>query len=77
MLHEADKKLYDRLGIEQPSHVTHERVKIEAHHQWTQEGNVLKCSCELGTHASYVPTDVLLKGTDENGNPILTKISIK
>lgn len=82
MLHEADKKLYSRLGLEQPQHIPHitedelrQRIKIEANHKWSQVGNRLICECEIGKHSTLVPTDVLLKGTDDKGLPILTKIS--
>lgn len=83
MLHEADKKLYQRLGLKMPEHIPHltedelaKRVKVEAHHNWKQEGNQLKCECEVGVHVAFVPTNKMLKGTDDNGMPILTDLSI-
>jgi len=81
MLHEADKKLYQRLGIQEPEHIGHiteedlaKKIKIEANHKWRQRGNKLICECELGNHVAFVPTSKILKGTDENGMPMLTEI---
>lgn len=46
------------------------------HGPWRQEGNMIICKCLLGTHASPIPTDYILEGTDEDGKPMLRKIEL-
>lgn len=41
---------------------------------WHMEGNKLVGETEMGSLINYLPTDVICKGTDENGLPILEKI---
>lgn len=86
MLHEADEKLYSRLGLEKPSHSPHiteeelqkkfEELKLNTHHQWHQSGREIYCDCEVGHHASYIPTNKLLIGTDQKGLPIFRDIVV-
>jgi hypothetical protein len=81
MHNDNDKKFFERNNIPAPRHIPHftdeerERFKVAATHQWRQEGNMLLCTCELGTHASPIPTNKMLKGTDPDGKPILYDIT--
>jgi hypothetical protein len=75
--------LYEQLGLTPPESIRHltedelrEKLKIESHHQWKQRGNMLYCSCELGSHSTQIPTSMMLQGTDEQGLPILQKIAL-
>ena len=42
--------------------------------QWRQEGNKLIGITDWGEVVNYLPTNVMLQGTDKDGNPIFTKI---
>ena len=44
--------------------------------KWRQEGNRLIGECEIGRLVVHVPTNKILVGTDDNGLPVLTDISI-
>lgn len=41
---------------------------------WHMEGNKLVGQTEMGPLINYLPTDVICRGTDKNGLPILEKI---
>lgn len=43
---------------------------------WRQEGNKLIGKTQMGTLVNFIPTDYILQGTDEDGNPILEKLDI-
>ena len=78
---------YEKWGVQPPTvdiHYTQEQIDKEfakqqrLGHLWRQPGvgAPIECTSCPFMHRSMVPTDVLLKGTDENGLPILEKINI-
>lgn len=76
-------KWYDKHGLPRPAHIEHGkeedlRDKFEKMHakSWRQEGNKLIATTPAGEVVNYLPTDVMLKGTDEDNNPILEKIQL-
>lgn len=74
-------RFYTKNGVEPPEHIAHlsgeeiaELLKDVKHGKWTQQGNMIRCgNCPM-PHASPIPVDYLLMGTDDNGNPILQKL---
>lgn len=42
--------------------------------RWRQEANKLIGQTELGEVVNFIPTDMMLTGTDKDGLPILKKI---
>ena len=77
------KDLFRELGLKPPEHLKHltedelrEALKIHADHHWSQVGDQLICTCQLGRHASKIPTSHILVGTDPAGNPLLEKIQV-
>jgi hypothetical protein len=74
-------KLYKKWGVEAPSHEEHGQfnetllVPFKAIKWWT-EGGILYGEGNHGLVANRIPTDVICKGTDENGLPILEKLAI-
>lgn len=79
MQSEEDKKLYLENNVELPESIQHEikesKVPLSAH-VWKQSGNMIYCeSCGV-RHAQYIPTNLLLHGTEPTGKPILKKIKV-
>lgn len=77
------EELYQELGLTPPESIRHltedelrEKLKIDAHHSWKQQGTNLYCDCEIGHHATQLPTDYILIGTDDSGQPVLRKITL-
>ena len=77
------EELYQELGLTPPESIKHlteeelrEKLKIDAHHSWKQEGNTLNCTCEIGPHTTNIPTTHMLTGTDEQGMPILREVKL-
>jgi len=76
---------YEKLGVVPPSSDAHgteeqiaEQLNVKRTHQWKQRGAVLFCTSCPWEHATEPRfTDYLLQGTDDKGNPILTKIGVK
>lgn len=78
---------FDRHGVDRPSHDPHlteeelekrfDEIKANTTHgAWKQMGNRLTCNkCNPPHTSEPIPVDYLLQGTDENGLPILTKLS--
>lgn len=57
-----------------------ERIKSQfgAKHVWKQKGNYIFCNAHDGfEHGNRVATDDLLEGTDDKGQPQLTKLKLK
>jgi hypothetical protein len=42
-------------------------------HQWHQEGAYLICDSCMVRHAAFIGIDKVLKGFDEDGNPLIEK----
>jgi hypothetical protein len=71
---------FDKHGKARPWHGEWNEDEIEKNmkklkpNTWKLEGNKLSGETELGMLVNYIPTDYILKGTDENGLPILEKV---
>lgn len=84
MLSKEEKQFYIDNNVPLPTSSSHgtieeiDRKRSEKiiHNWYKQEGNFIFCKCPIGEHASTLPSDVLLEGTDINGNPILKKINV-
>lgn len=77
------EELYQELGLTPPESIKHlteeelrEKLKIEAHHSWKQQGTMLFCNCEIGHHTTNIPPTHILTGTDEQGMPILREVKL-
>lgn len=73
--------MYERWGKQPPTHDPHgtdkdikENMKPLRPTKWRQEGNKLIGDTEMGRVVQFVPTDMILQGTDEKGLPILKKV---
>lgn len=73
-----------RWGVKPPEHNPHlteeERDEefnkiLRNHHVWRQKGNMIYCIACPFEHGNSVPSNILLTGTDEEGKPILLKLS--
>lgn len=42
---------------------------------WRLQGNVLMADSDLGPYAHRIPSDLIMRGTDLQGLPILTKVN--
>lgn len=77
---------YEKLGAEGPSHEAHgtqeeldkafENNRAKGH-LWQQRGSFVVCTSCPFEHSFAIPTNKILKGTDEKGMPILGDIEIK
>lgn len=83
MQNEEERNLFRELGLTPPEHLKHltedelrEKLKIKTEHHWRQQGNVLICKCDIGTHSSTIPTSHILTGQTDSGEPIFTKINM-
>lgn len=81
MLNDNEKEMYERWGKNPPTHDPHgtaedikENMKPLRPTKWRQEGNKLIGDTEMGRVVQFVPTDMILQGTDEKGLPILKKV---
>ena len=81
MLNDNEREMYERWGKQPPTHDPHctdedikENLKPIRPTQWRQEGNKLIGDTEMGRVVQFVPTDMMLQGTDEKGLPILKKV---
>lgn len=80
MIDDQLKKLYMKLGLELPSHEEHGqfdpsdyRVKTS---NWTLVGpGRLRADTSEGPLTVNIPNDLICKGTDERGLPILARIN--
>ncbi len=81
MLNDNEKEMYERWGKNPSTHDPHgtdedikENLKPIRPTKWRQEGNKLIGDTEMGRVVQFVPTDMMLQGTDEKGLPILKKV---
>lgn len=82
-LNEKQLKEFDELGVERPSQDSHgedswanpisQKLKSGNPRNWKMEGHLLICDTDFGPFHQWMPTDVICKGTDANGLPILVE----
>jgi hypothetical protein len=80
-----DTDAFRKLGVEPPqaqAHGTEEYIESRMTplkvKKWELNGNTLVGITEEGVRmAQQIPTDMILTGTDDEGMPILEKISLK
>lgn len=72
---------YEALGIVPPQSFPHgtdddirKHMQVATAKRWFQRGNELVAETDLGEVINFLPTDIMLKGTDDNGLPILEKL---
>lgn len=72
---------YEALGVAPPQSFPHgsdddirANMQIAKAKRWFQRGNELVAETDLGEVVNFLPTDMMLKGVDENGLPILEKL---
>jgi len=76
-----DFKWYARQKLVPPSRAPHGteqsiaenlgNVKVQ---RWTMEGNMLIGETSFGKFGQPLPTDMICKGIDDNGKPLLEKV---
>ena len=79
-----DTDAFRKLGVEPPqaqAHGTEEYIESRMTplkvKKWELNGNTLIGTTEEGVRmAQQIPTDYILKGIDDNGQPILEKVSL-
>lgn len=79
-----DTDAFRKLGVEPPqaqAHGTEEYIESRMTplkvKKWELNGNTLIGTTEEGVRmAQQIPTDYILKGTDDQGQPILQKIEL-
>ena len=83
MINDKILKEFEKWGKRPPSsepHGTEEDIRNNMKqllpNQWRLEGNILKGKTQMGELVQRIPTDYILKGTDERGLPILEKIKL-
>jgi hypothetical protein len=76
-----DDKWYEKKGVTPPSHQPHltlddltARLTPLKLHSWRQDGNKLIGQSEMGEVVNFLPTDVMLTGTDDKGLPVFKKV---
>lgn len=81
MLNDNEKEMYSRWGKAEPTHEPHGTADEIAENmielrptKWRQEGNKLIGDTKMGKVVNIIPTDVMLRGTDKDGLPILEKM---
>lgn len=74
---------FDRIGKERPTHEPHgtaeeirANLKRAVASSWRMEGNHLIAETQYGPLVQTVPTDVICHGMDDQGYPILVKLSL-
>lgn len=81
---ETPEEWYARQGVEPPEKISHgitddkiidNLVKFKAT-SWRQQGNQLIAEGEMGRLVQRIPSDVICKGMNEQGLPILEKVVI-
>lgn len=75
---------FERWGAAPPSsdsHGTEEEIasnmKRLLPNKWHLDGNRLIGETEMGPLVQFIPTDYILTGVDEQGLPMLTKVSVR
>ena len=78
-----DTDFIRKLGAAPPVAIPHlteeelaENMKQFKPNEWRLEGNKLIGETEIGTLVQFIPTDVVLTGTDENGLPTFRKVVV-
>lgn len=80
-----DAKFYEKHGVAPPASTGHgataddiasKLAPLKAK-EWRQEGNYLIAVTDVGEFGQPIPTNLVLKGTDGSGLPILEKLDIK
>lgn len=82
-MNDNQKEMYERWGKTPPTSEPHgtpeeiakNMVKLKPT-SWRQEGNKLIGETPMGPLVQFIPTDMLLMGTDEKGLPILQKMVV-
>ena len=84
MHNENDLKSFDKMGINRPSRDKHgedswenpmsDKLLPGNPRNWRMQGNKLICDTDFGELVKFMPTDVILMGTDDNNRPILKNI---
>ena len=84
MYSEQELAQFNKMGVTPPTHTPHLTDEQIAEHskkllprQWKLEGNQLKGQTDMGELVLHISTDYILKGTDEDGMPILEKVDIQ
>lgn len=74
---------FDRMGKQRPTsdaHGTPEEIRANLRRvqttNWKLEGNVLTADTDQGPLVQTIPTNYICKGTDDDGLPILVKLSV-
>ena len=73
---------YEALGVAPPTHEPHNTeaeiaeyfAKPVKHGKWVQRGNYITCQTCPFEHSHPIDVSLILKGTDKDGKPILTKV---
>jgi hypothetical protein len=81
---EKELRQFDRWGKERPSHEPHgtaeeirANLKQAVASSWRMEGNQLIAETQYGPLVQSVPTDVICRGMDDQGLPILVKLTFE
>jgi hypothetical protein len=68
---------YQEEGVAPPSvDINDDWTPINVRTPWKQKGNYIFREGDELRYASKIPSNVILQGTDDNGNPILKKIEL-
>lgn len=81
MLNPREDKDLEKWGQDPPEHIPHgsdddirkNMIKMTPG-AWRQDGNRLIGDTDLGEVVTFIPTDMMLVGTDDRGLPILKKV---
>lgn len=75
MLSKKQAEEFEAWGIDPPEFIPHEnQIRRLNLTNWRMKGNQLIADSDYGQWVQNLPTDVLLKGTDEKGFPIFERI---
>lgn len=82
MWSEDQLKWYDKMGRARPTHISHginlddidQHMKKLQPNSWRLEGNKLIGQTDMGPLVQFIPTDYILKGTDDEGLPIFERV---
>lgn len=76
-----EDRWYIKNGVAPPEHSAHgtpdeirANLKPAKVTKWHLDGNKLVAETELGPVVNYLPPEYILRGVDESGLPILTKL---
>lgn len=64
-------------SAEVPLELRDEALRNRGSHNWLQRGIEVYCDLCPNQHGFYVTPNVILKGMDDNGKPILDKIKLQ